>query len=149
LARRKIEIEKHNKKNSRTASSGKDPQSPNAMEDKIKLQEQVAKLTNKVENMQAEVSEIGELREQIKILKINAEATASSSQDTQHLNAMEETMKLREQVAKLTDKVLDLQAEVSEVSELREQINILQGQKNEDLAQTWKPSSPFKNSWLS
>jgi chromosome segregation ATPase len=144
LASRKIDIDKHNLKNPRTVSSFKDPQPPNAMEDMIKLQEQVAKLTNKVEDLQAEVSEVGELREQIKILQINTQATASSCPDTQHLNAMEDIMKLREQVANLTNKVLDLQAEVSELNELREQIKILQGQKSEDLAQIMETRQPMQ-----
>ena len=144
MASRQTDIDKHNLKTSRTVSSFTASPPPNALEDMIKLQEQVAKLTNQVEDLHAKVSDVGELREQVKGLQINTQAAASSSQDTQHVNGMEDIMQLQEQVAKLTNKVLDLQAEVIEIAELREKIKILQGQKTEDIAQIMETLQPMQ-----
>ena len=104
----------------------------------------MAKLTNQVKHLHAKVSDVGELREQVMDLKINTQAAASSSQDPQHVNGMEDMMKLQEQVAKLTNKVLDLQAEVTEIAELREKIKLLQGQTTEDIAEIRETLQPMQ-----
>ena len=144
MASRQTEIDKHNLKTSRTVSSFKASPPPNALEDMIKLQEQVAKLTNQVEDMHAKVSDVGELREQVKGLQINTQIATSSSQNTQQANGMENIMKLQKQVAKLTDKVLDLPAEVTEIAELRDKIKLLQGQKTEDIAEIMETLQPMQ-----